>query len=195
MDEPHPVPMRGRRLQRNALKVAFAKPSASALRNKAAQHQAPSFRTGVPISGRIRLTLSRSAEYMLDAMTTTGIGVRVPAFAVESAALAPTFSTSLTEETLMENEKIESLEKRIELCEASSRAQMEVIRALIATHPNPNVVLEAFIDFSEHATALALGTPTTDSSLAAYAMFRANWEEWLRWATKGAGATPPSDQA
>ncbi|MDN7763013.1 MULTISPECIES: hypothetical protein [Burkholderia cepacia complex] len=94
----------------------------------------------------------------------------------------------------MENEKVESLEKRIELCEASSRAQMEVIRALIVSHPKPHVVLEAFTDFSEHATALALGTPTTDSSLAAYAMFRANWEEWLRWATKGTGATPPSDR-
>jgi hypothetical protein len=70
------------------------------------------------------------------------------------------------------------LEMRVQVCEAAARAQMIMIKALIATHPDLDLLHDAFLDLSEGAVSRALGSSaTTDTSIAAFEHFR---DEWLR---------------
>ncbi|HTH58603.1 MAG TPA: hypothetical protein VL689_00425 [Paraburkholderia sp.] len=78
------------------------------------------------------------------------------------------------------NELIVRLQARLSLCEAELRAQNALIKALIATHLGPDVVLDAFGRYTERSVSAALASTNEDQSIAAFENFRDHWLEWIR---------------
>ena len=84
-----------------------------------------------------------------------------------------------------DSKRLSDMETRVMMCEAAGRAQVVMIKALIATHPHLDVLEQAFRDFSEGAVSRALGSAvSTDRAIAAFEFFR---DEWLRMLKPAAG--------
>lgn len=78
------------------------------------------------------------------------------------------------------DEAIAKLQTRLTLCEAELRAQNALIKALIATHLGPDVVLEAFERYTERSVSAALASTNEDEAIAAFEQFRDRWSDWMR---------------
>lgn len=76
--------------------------------------------------------------------------------------------------------EIERLRAAIDLCRAEILAQNAMIKALIATHLGPDVVMDAFVRYTEQSVSGALASTTEETSISAFEHFRDYWLNWIR---------------
>jgi len=97
----------------------------------------------------------------------------------------------LTIEALMTNEELSKLATQVMLIRAELLAQNTMLKAMIQTHPVPDVLRDAFVSGSEKSVSIALGSQTADGSIAAFEFFRDRWLEWLPPLPGSSPKTPP----
>lgn len=86
----------------------------------------------------------------------------------------------------------EDLAKQLVLVRGELLAQNALLKALIRTHFAPDILREAFMEFSEKSVSIALASSSTDGSIEAFEFFRDKWLEWLPLPRQSDQQLPPN---